>query len=91
MVGWQITATTIYCDAVDDYVALMVFKDWSVKCAGYKKYGENITKDKAKTLRKKSKKLGKELRCEGPECHRLIEYRDKLLAAEEKTKARSKS
>ena len=40
MVNWQITATTIYCDAVDDEVTLLVYTDRSVRCTGYKKYGE---------------------------------------------------
>ena len=81
--NWQKTATTISCDAVDDFVTLLVSKDWSAKCVGYNKYGENITKDVAKELRKRGKKLGRELKCEGPECHRVIEYKDKLLAEEE--------
>ena len=36
MVDWQVTATTIYCDAVDDDVTLLVYKDGSAKCTGYK-------------------------------------------------------
>ena len=81
--NWQKTVTTISCDAVDDFVTLLVFKDWSAKCVGYNKYGENIAKDVADELRKKSKKLGRELKCEGPECHRVIGYKDKLFAEEE--------
>mgnify|MGYP001034949198 CR=1 FL=1 len=88
MVDWQVTVTTIHCEAVDDYVTLMVYKDKSANCVGYKKYGEGITKEVAKGLKKKAKELGKEFRCEGPECHRLIEYRDKLFA-EEEAKAKS--
>ncbi len=38
--NWQVTATTVYCDAVDDEVTLLVYKDWSTKCTGYSKYGE---------------------------------------------------
>ena len=83
MVDWQVTATTVYCDAVDGDVTLLVYKDWSVKCTGYKKYVENATKETAKMLKKKGKKLGRELRCEGPECSRLIGYKDKLFAEEE--------
>ena len=83
MVDWQVTATTIYCDAVDDYVMLIVYPDRSARCAGHRMYVENITKGTAKELKKKSKKLGRELRCEGPECHRLIEFRDRILAEEE--------
>ena len=85
---WQVTATTTYCDAVDEDVTLMVYKDRSAKCVGYKKYRESITKETAKVMKKKGKKLGRELRCEGPECSRLIEYKDKLFA-EEEVKAKS--
>jgi len=87
MVDWQVTATTIYCDAVDDDVTVLVYKDWSVKCVGYKKYGES-SKGIAKMLKEKGKKLGRELKCEGPECSRMIGYRDKLRA-EEKVRAKS--
>ena len=88
---WQVTVTTIYCDAVDDNdVTIMVYKDRSMRCVAYnKKYGENvITKKTAKMLKKKGEKLGRELRCEGPECSKLIEYRDKLFV-EEEAKAKS--
>lgn len=82
MVDWQVTATTIYCDAVDADVTIMVYKDLSAKCVGHKKYGESITNDTAKMLRRKGKKLGRELRCEGLECSRVVAYRDKLFAEE---------
>jgi len=81
--NWQKTATTIYCDAVDDFVTMLVFKDWSTKCIGYSKYVENINKDISKELNKRGKQVGRELKCEGPECYRVIEYKDKLLAEEE--------
>jgi len=87
MVDWQVTATTIFCDAVDDDVTIMVYKDWSARCTGYKKYREEITKEAAKTLRKKSKGLGKTLDCEGPECSRMIAYREKLQAEEAAVKS----
>ena len=84
MVNWQVTATTVYCDAVDDDVTIMVYKDWATRCVGYyKKYGDPvITTDTTKMLREESKKLGRELRCEGPECPRVVAYRDKLRAEE---------
>ena len=88
MVNWQVTATTIYCDAVDDDVTIMVYKDWSTKCTGYRKYKENITKEVAKTLQEKSKKSGRQLECEGPLDNRVTDYRDKLMA-EEETAAKS--
>ena len=40
MVSWQVTATTVHCTTVNDEVTLMVFKDGTTKCTGYKKYGE---------------------------------------------------
>jgi len=82
MLNWQVTATTIYCDAVDDDVTIMVYKDRSTRCVGYKKYIESITKETAKELKKRAKKLGRELRCEGPECSRVIAYQDKVFAEE---------
>ena len=82
MLNWQVTATTIYCDAVDDDVTIMVYKDRSTRCVGYKKYAESITKETAKELKKRAKKLGRELRCEGSECSRVIAYQDKVFAEE---------
>jgi hypothetical protein len=87
LVNWQVTATTIYCDAVDDDVTLMVYKDRSTRCVGYKKYIESITKETAKELKKRAKKLGRELRCEGPECVRVIAYRDEAFAEEAAAKS----
>jgi len=83
MVNWQVTAVTIYCDAVDDEVTLLVYKDRSAKCTSYGKYGKP-DKDTVKVMKKKSKQLKRQLECEGPECHRLIQYRDKLFAEETK-------
>ena len=87
MVNWQVTATTIYCDAVDGDITIMVYKDGSIRCVGYKKYVESITKETAKELKKRAKKLGRELRCEGPECSRVIAYRDKVFAEEAAAKS----
>ena len=81
MVNWQVTATTIYCDAVDDEVTLMVYKDGSAKCVGYERYSEP-DKETAGLMEKKSKGLGRKLECEGSECWRVIQYRDKLFAEE---------
>ncbi|MFC1974398.1 hypothetical protein ACFLVA_00075 [Chloroflexota bacterium] len=82
-VNWQMTATTIHCDAVDDEVTLMVYKDWSVKCTGYKKYSESGS-EALKLLRKKSRQLKRRLECEGPECYRVLQYKEKLSAEEAK-------
>ena len=83
MTDWQVTATTIYCDAVDDDVTIMVYKDWTARCTGYRKYVESVTKETENTLKKKGKKLGRQLRCEGPLDYRVTDYRDKLVAEEE--------
>jgi hypothetical protein len=78
---WQITATTIYCDAVDDEVTILVYKDWSTRCTGYNKYRESA-KAIATQLRKKAKRLGRHLECEGLECHRVTQYKEKLTREE---------
>ena len=83
MIGWKVIATTIYCDLVDADVPVMVFKDWSTKCVGYKKYCEGMTEDFAKTPKKKGEKLNRGPRCEGPECPRVMAYRNKLFAEHE--------
>ncbi|MFQ6122963.1 MAG: hypothetical protein ACE5LA_07925 [Dehalococcoidales bacterium] len=88
MVNWQVTAATIYCDAVDDEVTLIVYKDKSVKCTGYKKYAEP-DKETAKVIERKSKQSGRWLECEGLGCHRVIQYRDKLFAEETKKEAQT--
>ena len=83
MVNWQVTGTTIYCDVVDDEVTILVYKDWSMKCTGYRKYGEP-SKDVANLLKKKSRQLKRQLECVGPECSRLIQYKEKLFSEEAK-------
>ena len=82
MVDWQVTATTIYCDAVGADVTIMVYKDWSTKCAICEDYGEEITQKKVRTLQKEGKKLGRKMKCEAPMCSKVIEYKDRLFAEE---------
>ena len=77
MTDWQVTATTIYCDAVDDEVTILVYKDSSIRCTGYKKYVENPDKETAQMLKKKGKRLGRNLKCEGPQDYRVTSYRDR--------------
>ncbi|MFC1969754.1 hypothetical protein ACFLVV_00865 [Chloroflexota bacterium] len=81
MVGWQTTETTIYCDAVDDEVTIVVYKDWSVKCTGYEKYGES-SGDKTNLLKKRSRQLKRQLKCVGVECDRVVQYKGKLFSQE---------
>ena len=81
MVDWQIMAATIYCDAVDDEVTVMVDKDWSIKCTGYNKY-LHPDKESAGLLKKKGRRLSRRLECEGLECKRILAYKAKLLSEE---------
>ena len=76
MVNWQVTATTVRCNIVNDDVTLMVYKDWSVKCTGLVKYSKN-----GKPEKKRDRHNHK---CEGPECYLAIQYRQKLQAEETK-------
>jgi hypothetical protein len=78
MVDWVTTATTIYCDAVEDEVTLIAENDGTLKCTGYNKY-YSPDRETAKSIRRKSRQLDKQLKCEGLECRRVAEYRDKLF------------
>jgi hypothetical protein len=79
---WQFTATTIYCDAVDDDVTLIIDKNLNIRCVGYDRYGTNLDKETAGILKQKSRRLGRNLKCEGPQDFRVTDYRDKLIAGE---------
>jgi hypothetical protein len=78
MVDWEVTATTIYCEAVDDEVTLIVTQDGNVKCTGQQKYTKS-GKETSRTMKMKSRQLGKQLACEGIACPRVTQYRDGLL------------
>ena len=78
--GWQITATTINCDFIDDFVTIMVNKDWSTKCIWYNRYKQKSLDDKKQKLDRKS--CLKVEKCNGPECSYVINYRDKLIKEE---------
>jgi hypothetical protein len=81
MVNWQVTATTIYCDAVADEVTVLVYKDGTAKCTGYTKYGE-LGREGRVRLKKRSRELKRNIDCRGQGCSLVARYRDKLLAEE---------
>ncbi len=81
MVDWQITATTIFCDAIGDEVTVMVYRDWSVKCTGQQKYEES-GKKRSRTSKGKAA-------CTGTGCACIVRYKEKLLAEESKEHANS--
>jgi len=81
---WQITATTIHCDFVDDFVTIMVNKDWSTRCAWYGRHKQKALEDKKQKFAKEIKlKIEK---CAGPECSHVTDYRDKLIKEESGSK-----
>ena len=82
--GWQLTAITIYCDAVDDEVTIIVHKAGATTCTGYNKYSEP-SKEAAKLMQGKSKQLKRQLKCEGLDCYRVVQQKNKLIAEEAKT------
>ena len=81
--SWQLTATTINCNTVDDEATILVYKDWSVKCTGHATYASS--REGRGLLRKKSLALGRRLECLGPECPKVIQYREKLLSEESRS------
>jgi hypothetical protein len=81
MVGWQITAKTIYCDAVDDEITIIISKNGPATCTGCKKYNEpnRIT---CNVIKQKTRRLKRPIKCEGEKCSRVTQYQDKILAEE---------
>ncbi len=79
MTDWEVTATTILCDDVDDEVTIIVNKDGTVTCTGRRKHLKP-NKESAKELKKKSKETGESLSCKGDACAKVPRYRDELLS-----------
>jgi len=78
--GWQVTATTLYCDMVDENVTIMVNRDWSCRCTWWSKYKSVAQQDPRHKFGKQLKvKIGQ---CRGPDCDYVLGYRDKLIAEE---------
>jgi len=68
---WEITATTVYCDAAGDEVTLIVYVDGACKCTGSRKNAGSS---------KKTRSPNKKIRdCVEAECPTLSKYRDSLL------------
>ncbi len=81
MVDWLITATTIYCDAVEDEVTFIAGKDGTMKCTGYNMYS-SLDKNTVRTIKQKSKRLKKRIKCEGLDCYRIRQYKNKLFSGQ---------
>ena len=80
MADWRLTVTTIYCDAVDDDVSLVITCYGTAKCTAYKKYAGDTARDAKQLLEIRGKRLGRELRCVGPLDFRVTRYRDEIMA-----------
>jgi hypothetical protein len=82
MSNWQTTAKTIFCEAVDDEVTVMVHKDFSAHCTGCKKYSQpnDMTK---KIMAVKKRQAGHSICCEGEGCQRVSAYQATIRAEEE--------
>jgi len=78
MADWQITATTIYCEEVDDEVTLLIYGDGTSKCTGHQKYARS-NKETARAIKQKGRPSGKQPGCPGIECRHIVEYRHKWL------------
>ncbi len=82
--NWQMTASTLRCDYVDDSVTIMVGKDWTYQCAWfnrYKKVNEGNPKQRFGALIK-----ARQQKCQGPDCSYAIGYRDRLMKEEHQTR-----
>jgi hypothetical protein len=75
---WEITATTVHCDAVDDEVTLLVYADGTSRCTGRQKYAKP-DKETSRVNMKKNRQKGKQPGCRENDCYRLSQYRDSLL------------
>jgi hypothetical protein len=77
MTDWEITATTVYCDAVGDEVTLIIHRDGTSRCTGRQKYtgkGKEATGNG-----KKGPRGEKHAVCRGADCPRVTQYRDSLI------------
>jgi TATA-box binding protein (TBP) (component of TFIID and TFIIIB) len=79
MTAWKITAKTIYCEAVDDEVTLLIHSNGVMRCTGCRKYNEpnSITRS---AIREKTRRLKRGIQCEGETCTRVTQYKGKILA-----------
>lgn len=79
MTNWQITAKTIFCDAVDDEVTLLIYKDYSAHCTGCRKY-EKPDQVTLRLIKAKKRRLKRAPKCEGEGCARLASFKQEIAA-----------
>jgi len=71
MVNWQITAKTVYCESAGEEVTIIIKKDWSVQCTGYRDMQQGAPN-----------RTYTQAECQGTNCAKVIQYRDQLKAEE---------
>jgi hypothetical protein len=78
--NWEITAITLRCDYVGDFVTVMVNRDWLATCAWHLKHKLNTAKENKQNNDMIIK--GGIDKCVGPDCPVITKYRDKLIEEE---------
>jgi hypothetical protein len=81
MVEWELTATTVYCDAVDDEVTLLISADGTCRCTGHDKYGRP-GKELVRSMKQRGRRLGRTLGCPADVCAVIQRYRREMLGEE---------
>jgi hypothetical protein len=79
---WEITATTVFCDAVDDEVTLIIYADGTLKCTGRDKYLKP-GKETSRAMKKKGRQQGKPLACLDEKCTVMKDYRDYIFKGQD--------
>ena len=79
MVDWEVTATTIFCDDVDDEVTIIVNQNGTAKCTGSQKYSK-ASKERSKSLKRRASKWVSRSPAKTTPVLKLTKYRDELLS-----------
>ena len=79
MIDWEVTATTMYCDAVADEVTIILNSDGTVRCIGYEKYS-NPDKNNINHLKSKGKQFERTLQCQDLGCSLITGYKEKIFS-----------
>ncbi len=87
---WQACVSTIRCDAIHEYVSIMVKNDWSSQCTWYKQYKAPIAEGQ-KGLKPDRHTKQKLSLCQGPSCSWINQYRDQLIQEEREALSRQAS
>jgi hypothetical protein len=85
MPDWEVTATTIFCEAVDDEVTLVISAGGDCRCTGRQKY-EQPGKKTAKSMLSKGRRLGRKLGCSPAKCDIIVRFRQNMLGQEERAR-----